>query len=291
MAMNIRTLFVTSALWACACIPLPITHTAQVTPKIKGVLKYSDGTPVVGAAIGVSDKAQDTTCTRFGARDTTDDSGRFRLPAMKVRRRIFWLSMMETFGMTGYRLCAQATDPQARTSRLLGTSVAGMVSGDSLNCLQWGTPPAEKLTCESWVPVTTHFRRKDDPSVRVVASRIVEGGSWTSAGKNGRYRILLADAPERWGKHLFLEWIDTSSAPGPGRVLARAPLSAAEPMGGRAPIFVEQNGQWYAAAIANKIGAFGNERPYVFELGPPGTVRLLPDSTRKRLFPLSPRVY
>ena len=273
---------------AIGCIPLPIPHTAQITPKLTGVLEHSDGSPIAGASIGVADKEHDTTCSQFRMRDTTDEAGRFRLPAMKVRRRIFWLSLMENFGMTGYWLCAQRANAQPDGTHLLRTSVAGMISGDSLRCLEWQAEPARHLTCESWVPVTAHFPRRSEPELRVVQTRIVEGGSWAEAGANGHYRILLADAPDRWGVSAFVQWLDTTASAGNKRVLATVPLPTVEPVGGTAPRFLKQSEDWYVAMIAAKRSSWGNNRPFVFLLGPPGTVRLIPDSTRIKLFPLGP---
>jgi hypothetical protein len=43
--------FLAVALSIAACVPLPITHTAQVTPMVTGTLHRCDGSPIVGAPV------------------------------------------------------------------------------------------------------------------------------------------------------------------------------------------------------------------------------------------------
>ena len=53
------------ALCSAAC-PVPIRHTETLAPPIVGVLRHSDGTPIVGAQIGVAYGYAKSPCAQTG---------------------------------------------------------------------------------------------------------------------------------------------------------------------------------------------------------------------------------
>lgn len=250
------------------CIPVPIPHWAQVTPRVVGTLNRDDGRPIAGAAVGITPDHEDRTCSRSGVRDTTDAEGRFQLPVVKERRRVFWLTMIENFGLTGYWVCARPADSLPGVTEVIRSSVDGHLEGDSLLCLRWEERDGRRLVCES------STRRH----------RVVEGGRWADGGASGYYRLLIADADDiGYSSHLAVQWVDSSAATLVARVVAVAESPAGEPVQSwPAPKLLLRGGRWYATATAERLSKWGNRREVVLELGPPGVARPLTDSESKR---------
>lgn len=254
-----------AALLAVACVPIPIPHTELATPRVRGTLRHGDGSPVVGAVVGISNGHSDQTCQKFSIRDTTDDTGRFELPAVKEHR--FWVSLMENFGMARYWVCAESADSIAGVNRHARTSVFGRLSGDSVGCIDWSSDGRWRMTCQ------TRFR-----------GRLAEGGHWTDGETTGTYQLLDTDADD-WGfkSTVAVQWIAAAAADGRVRVRATAEASTGEALQSGMPELVEREGRWYVRLTAVKRTAWNNERHLALELGPPGIVRLLPDSSRERV--------
>jgi hypothetical protein len=250
---------------ATACVPLPIPHTALVTPSVRGTLRDGDGTPVRGAVVGVTDGHRDRGCHRLAVRDTTDERGRFELPAMHRRRRIFWLTLMENFGMMGYWVCAVPPDSSLPERGVARSSARGYMRGDSLRCVDWSLAGEWRMSCES------------------LERRIVEGGEWREGGRAGRYQLIATDSDD-WGAEsiVAIQWITDSSAD--PRIVVTTLAPAGERLQDATPSLLERGGRWYAKLTGvGSTGWRGRQRHPVLEVGPPREVRLLADSAAQRL--------
>ena len=247
-----------------SCVPLPIPHTALATPKVSGTLTHGDGTPIVGAVVAVTNEGHDAACQKFAIRDTTDAEGRFELPMIREHRRIFWFSMIENFGQTWYELCAQPRDSLAGVHRSARTSVWTHRSGGSLRCMDWEAYAHWHLTCQ-------------DP----LHPAVVDGGRWRDGQTQGTYRLIDAE-PVRFESVFVVQWIADTATAGGSRLRATAVALAGEPLQSETPQLIEKEGRWYLRATT---AAYRHWRKVAVELGPPGDIRLLPDSTSKRLFP------
>jgi hypothetical protein len=245
-------------IYIAACVPLPIPHTAQVTPKIVGTLRRSDGSTAAGVAMSVSAKHADSSCTYPGVHTVTNPAGRFQLPAGKVRKRIFWLSWMETFGMTDYWLCVQPVGSSTSPRRAY---VRGNVAGDVVDCLEWVWREKERLTCNG-----------------PLEHRIVDGGEWTDSTGLGIFRVIVADADARAYKFQgFVQWLDPIAFGEAVHVRAVVELPGGDnlsPWDGAA--LSTRNGRWYISVTSLRPRKNGNESRLMFEVGPPGQVRPVP---------------
>ena len=245
------------ALMLSAC-PIPARHMAQVTPTLIGIIQRDDGSPVADALVAATAKEADLSCREAQARITTDASGRFQLPEIRVQKRIFWFTMFERFGMTWYWLCASATGSSDSTS-IRRTIIRGHVSGDSVACLEWQRDTDRRLTCTS-----------------SRAPRILTGGQWTHGPMRGWYRVIVAD-DEPWGHEarVFVQWLDSSSAGDRAvTVRAQAELATGPPVkSAPVPTLTRLENRWYVTVVSAQQTKWGNDRDLRFELGPPGEVR------------------
>jgi len=180
-----------------SCVPLPIPHTELATPKGSGILTHSDGTPMVGAVVAVTNEGRDVACQKFAVRDTTDAHGRFELPTINEHRRVLYVSMIENFGQPWYELCVQPSDSLSRAKRYARTSVVTHRSGGSIRCLEWAADAQWYLTCED-----------------ALHQAIAEGGRWTDGKTRGTYRLINAD-PIPFESALAVQWIADSTSDGP----------------------------------------------------------------------------
>src|SRR6266545_2204569 len=88
-----------------ACIPLPIPHTETVIPAVSADFRAPSGRPARGLAIALTGHEKDTACGRAQVHRVTDAEGRIAAPATQERKSIFWLTLMENFGLRTYWLC------------------------------------------------------------------------------------------------------------------------------------------------------------------------------------------
>jgi hypothetical protein len=98
---------------------------------------------------------------------------------------------------------------------------------------------------------------------------------------------LLLAQEDTWGSayRAFVQWIDEPSARGAARVWATAEVPSEETVSlWPAPEIMKRDGRWYATLTSTKLSKWGNKRRLAVELGSPGALTLLPDSTRARLF-------
>ena len=242
-----------------ACLPLPVPHTEPVTPAVRGVLHRGDGSPVVGARVAATDDPKDVACHGPGGRAVSDSSGYFQLPAETVRRRVYWLTLVEKLGLTSYWLCTALSD--ASDMPVARAYVFGSERGDAADCMTWSWEHSRYLACN--VP----------PSHR----RITRGGEWADSAGRGTYVIALAD-DEAWGyeSRAFVQWVEPSHAGRPAAVRAVVPVPTDAPVLGREGSALEvRDGQWYVTLTSTKRAGRYTRRMR-FELGPPGAVRRVP---------------
>lgn len=251
-----------------ACIPLPIRHTKQATPSVEGRLQWNDGSAAVGIAIAVTESEKDKGCTGPGGRGVTDSSGRFHLPPAHVRKRIFWLSLMENpLGSTSYWLCARLdASPEHRGDGNLHvprTRIAGRLRGDTLTCLGWEWQSALRVTCNA-----PHQKR------------ILTGGSWTNDGETGTYRVLLPEGEKlAYESRAVVQWI-TPAPVGASTIAVRAQteLPTGKGVTTEGALLDSRDGEWRLRVKSVTPTTWGNERWHMFELGPPGEFRQVPDA-------------
>jgi hypothetical protein len=62
------------------CLPLPIPHMQQVTPRVSGRVRNSVGKPSSALQLALTAHDKDTMCTRPSVRTVTDSMGAFRVP-------------------------------------------------------------------------------------------------------------------------------------------------------------------------------------------------------------------
>ena len=243
------------ALSLTGCIPIPIPHTAQVTPAAVGELRRSDGTPSALVSVALTASSRDTSCAKAAVQRVTDSSGRFDIPAARQRKTIVWLTLMENLGLTQYWLCAGASDSAGHLTYRSRTSVLGHLDGDSLKCLEWAWRETPRVTCEN-----------------ARGQQIVTRGAWTQGTSAGTYRMILAEDDE-WGHSTrpFIQWLEVPSAGGPlvVRGVAVLPVMVG---GDYLTEIVLIGGRWHVTAVTAI-----SRKKLTFELGPPTEFRQVPD--------------
>jgi hypothetical protein len=257
------------------CLPLPMYRMEQLTPRVVGTLHRDDGQPIAGAVVNLSNAPDDRTCSALPASDTTDAAGRFELPAITERRRAFFLLLpIDRTSTARFHVCVRPADSPTATTKVLRTTVFASVTGDSVRCLQRDGGDVRHLTCESRYSYASSAMYSWSPHF------IVEGGRWSDGASSGYYRLLLDDADDYGNaSRLAVQWIDSSGV----RATVESPTrETVRPW--PAPKLVHRDGRWYATSIAVKPTKWANDRQLAVELGPPGTARLLADSTRDRVF-------
>lgn len=272
MRMNRTSRIPTAALGvvllgAAACIPLPIAHSAQVTPQVVGTLQDESGAPLPGARIALTESGKDVACRGPGGRGVTDGGGRFAMPSAATRKRIFWLTMIESFGATAYWLCAGAPPGSSTADTTLAqsrTHIVGWMQGDSLACLawRWRTP---RVTCNG------------GPNQQLV----MYAGRWTAAGESGVYRLLLVDADESgYELRAVVQWLATTRAVEPGlhpvgTVRAQVELPTGKGVAKYETMLIERDGVLRVRLQSVVPTNWGNARWLMFDLGAPGEVRVV----------------
>jgi hypothetical protein len=246
-----------------ACLPLPIAHNQLVTAPVMGVVRRSDGTPAPGLRVAVTADVREEGCRRHGASSVTDSAGRFALPAVHERHRVLWLTLMESFGMTWYWLCAGGSSPRSSLDSSAvpaRTRVVGWIRGDTLSCLTWTLVDVPRVTCSG--PINQR--------------RIVTDGQWSDGNDSGTFRLLLTDA-ERSGysSRAVVQWITSadSGVVGTGRVRGQLELPTGEPVLGGS--FMTLDGRWRVRVESVRRTKWNKRRYLIFELGFPGEARLV----------------
>jgi hypothetical protein len=247
-----------------ACLPLPIPHNQLVSIPVQGVVRRQDGTPASRVRIGVTADERDEGCTRHGARGVTDSAGRFRLPAVRERQRVLWLTMFENFGMATYWFCADgsSTGSSSKASRISSrTHVTGWVRGDTLSCITWELDGVPRVTCNG----------------SINQRPIVTDGRWSHGRDSGTYRLLLTDA-QRYGYswRAVVQWVTSaaSDAIATGDVRGQIELPTGEPVLGGALLM--RDGRWFARVESVRRTKWNKRRWLTFELGAPGEARPVP---------------
>jgi hypothetical protein len=254
------------ALGATACLPLPIPHTEQITPHVVGELRRSDGSPLVDTPVALTVWDHDTSCANAVIRRSTDSAGHFALPATKVRKHIFWLTLMENPARsTFYWLCAGTTDSAGEAALRHRTGIWGHLDGDSLACLEWVWLERLRVTCNT--------EREQ---------RFVTRGDWTDGGTGGTYRVIIAEEEKGLRAHWYAQWLESSRSAAfvTVRAMAEVPADLADKTwylttASWVPI-ASTNGRWYLTVPSIKRTLWGNTRWLRFELGPPGHMRQVP---------------
>lgn len=246
-----------------ACIPFPISHTEQVTPRVTGTIQRDDGAGLSDMRVAAAEKPDPESCQWSASTAVTGTSGRFTLPAVRVRKRIFWLSMMETFGRTAYWICTAPAVPTGRAEKPLLGRVVGHIAGDSVSCLEWRRARMRELTCDN--DVDRH---------------IVSGGEWNDGPAHGTYRLIVTtvDAAPSPEYRVFVQWLELSSDKPLHPVRATAQLPAPAIDLNPFPAFNQLDGAWTVVVKSNRPGMKGADRFMTFNLGKPGEMRLRPNA-------------
>lgn len=258
-----------------ACIPIPARYQEQVTPIVVGTLTLDDGTPAAHYLVAATDDDKDFTCSRPGGRGITDSLGQFHLPETKEWKRIFWLTLMENFGMRGYWVCARPAALGAPGGGPVGVLprafVFGHFSGDSVDCLRWSWQDTTRLSCNA-APRWKNYPKPD--------LQILRGGSWVDGEVRGNYRVLFAYG-DRWPLEArgVVQWIAANAGTW-NAVRAEKELPTPDSVEFRGASLDQIDGAWRVRVKSQKETKWGNSIWLTFALGRPGVIRELPDSGR-----------
>jgi hypothetical protein len=258
-------ILVASTITIAGCIPLPISHLSPVSAASVGAVVDEGGSPARGLRIAPAGDATPSACAWNEASATTDVNGRFALPALSVKRRIFWLTMVESFGMSHYWLCAQPASSSDTATRPLITDIRGNFRGDSIDCLEWNWQQRRQLTC------TTQYGPR----------RITTGAEWSDGQTTGIYRLIVAAlGTEKYSDdEAYLQWVELTPGGTPGSVRAVIELPVGK--GGvypyPAPEFNRPDGRWRVVIRSIQPTKWGNDRYVTYVLGKPGEVMRGPD--------------
>jgi len=249
--------------------PVPITHTETLAPPIVGVLRHSDGTPIVGAQIGVAYGYAKSPCAQTTSRATTDSTGTFRLVATQKDYKVVWVIPNFDRALPSYLLCVGAGDTLLPAYNGYG-SLDAEAPPDSVTCLQWEWRERTRFTCSG-----------------KAQRAVVEGGRWPSdvtpsaARGTGWYRLILTseDSARMRRPLAVVQWLEQPAPGGPVTVRASAELpfrDVLEWVG--EPALGELYGRWCASMITVRKTTFGFKREWLrFRLGPPGEAHRVGD--------------
>ena len=244
-------------LLACtAACPVPITHTETLSPPVVGVVHHSDGTPIVGALVGVAYGYSRSPCAEATSQATTDSAGVFRLEAKQKDYRVVWVIPNLDRFPPGYLLCV-GTGDTLRPAYAGRGSLDASAPADSVDCVEWLWQERTRVTCTG------------------KASRaVVEGGRWSDSAGSGWYRLILTseDSGRRPRPLAVVQWLERSSADAPVTVRSTAELPfPPEVQWAADPALGEIYGRWCASIVTDRKTAFGFKRDWLrFTLGPPG---------------------
>jgi len=248
---------------AIAACPVPIRHTETLAPPIVGVLRHSDGTPIVGAQIGVAYGYAKSPCAQTTSRATTDSAGVFRLVATQKDYRVVWVIPNFDRALPSYLLCVGAGDTLLPAYNGYG-SLDAEAPPDSVTCLQWEWRERARVTCSG-----------------KAQRAVVEGGRWTAGDTTGWYRLILTrEDSGRTRHHLaVVQWLTQPSPGSPATLRATAELPFRDVLEWVAePALGEVYGRWCASMITNRKTPFGVKKEWLrFKLGPPGEVHRVGD--------------
>ena len=244
------------------CVPLPIPHMEQASPSVVGALRDEDGAPMTGVRVAAAEGPERSQCA-WSHGEQTDASGRFRLPGVRVRRNIVWLTLFERVGMRQYWLCARADSVASDAARSLFAQIDGTFRGDTVACLAWRWRDSPYLTCDA-----------------EERQRTRTGGAWADSNARGVYRLIIdsLDPKKYWHTRAFVQWVELTRDGKPGTVRTTIELPTEgdvdqyEP-----PSFSRPTGRWTVVVKSDTPTKWGNDRYLVFELGAPGVVTRMPD--------------
>jgi hypothetical protein len=256
-----------SSLGIAGCVPLPIPHVQQVTPRVAGRVHNSAGKPSSAVQLALTAHDKDTTCLRPSVRAVTDSTGAFQVPFVEERKSIYWFTLMENPArVTQYWLCTHAADDSGAPVYQARTEIMGHLDGDTLECLDWSWNERRRIVCNT--AEQAHF---------------LVGGTWVQGADTGFYRIILADE-DKYGS-IFRGYVQWVARPGAGRTdslhaMVELPVGPELAWEEGGPTLVRDNGTWYLTALSRRRSKWNNNRWLRFELGPPGEVREVPVSRK-----------
>jgi len=258
-----------AACFMAACIPIPVKHQEQVTPDAVGRLTLENGAPASQYFIAATDDDKDRTCSKQGGHGVSDSVGHFELPETSVQRKIFWLTMMENFGMRRYWLCvrpaASGAPSDARVEALSRTFVFGDFRGDSLDCLRWSWRDTTRLSCNA---EPTH-----EPMLAHHYKQILRGGSWADGDLSGSYRVLFVVQDGTWAStgRAVVQWI--GRAPGTlNTVRAQADLPTRDSVWALNASLDHVGDAWQVRVKSARRTTWGNDIWLTYTLGAPGSI-------------------
>ena len=235
------------------CLPIPIPHTERIIPAVSADLRAPSGRPAAGVAIALTSRDDDRACTSAEVRGITDEQGHIEAPVTEQRKSVFWLTLMENFGLRWYWLCTGRMDAVGTPVYTARTVIHGQLPGDDLMCYAWHIEAEEHVTCRD--------RREERGRL--------EGGRWRAGNDSGTYRVIFED---RWSggprTTAYLQWLvgDSVAAvvelPGEPRLFERKRLGL---------LFI--NNRWYLTVAVRRKGFWPKYVWRRFELGPPGEFR------------------
>ena len=241
--------------------PVPISHTETLSPPVVGVVRHSDGTPVVGALVSVAYGYSRTPCGQATSQATTDSAGAFRLEAKQKDYKVVWVIPNLDRFPPGYLLCVGTGDTLLPAYGGRG-SLDAESEPDSVNCVEWQWRERTRVACAG-----------------KAMRGVVEGGRWSldTLGMTARgwYRLILTSEDSgRTSRPLaVVQWLERAE---PGalvtvRAAAELPFRGKMEWGVGDPALGEVYGRWCASMTTVRKTFFGFKNEWLrFSLGPPG---------------------
>jgi hypothetical protein len=253
----VRALVLATAVGGTACIPYH--RTERVSPPLVGSIRNSDNSPASGVLVALVASDRPKRCRDASRWVTTDQTGRFEMPASYVQEDwLLVLPPMEGF-FTVFELCV-GRDSTALTSAYIGMSpLKGEVRADTVQCILWSARGVPQQSCAG---------RTRHPFRNVQSS-----GSWTNANASGSYRLLVPPEASR-AEVALLQWVQRLDGGGE-RVVDSLPLPMAPEPYEIAQALLHTS----AASTCVVVRSFGGKAHWysnakvvatILELGPPG---------------------
>lgn len=255
--------------------PVPISHTETLSPPVVGVVRHSDGTPVVGALVAVAYGYSRTPCGQTTSQVTTDSAGVFRLEAKQKDYKVVWVIPNLDRFPPGYLLCVGVGDTLLPAYGGRG-SLDAESEPDSVDCVEWQWRERTRVACagKAMRGVVEGGRWQDDVTPNG-ASVTPSAASVTPSVARGWYRLILTteDSGRTSRPLAVVQWLERAEpgAPVTVRATAELPFRGKMEWGVGDPALGEVYGRWCASMTTVRKTFFGFKNEWLrFSLGPPG---------------------